>query len=70
MMLDELQTLLDTAPSNASQSDYLSSVVDANALILQCLNVSASPTSLCALMQPPNDRLSPQAGRSPLIPRG
>ena len=32
MMLDELQTLLDAAPSNASKSDYLSLVVNANLL--------------------------------------
>lgn len=32
MMLDELQTLLDAAPSNASKPDYLSLVVDANLL--------------------------------------
>ena len=32
MMLDELQALLDAAPSNASKPDYLSLVVDASLL--------------------------------------
>lgn len=45
MMLDELQALLDAAPSNASKPDYLSLVVDA---ILLGKGTASGTKSRCA----------------------